>query len=147
MTLGCQLQYLNYRLINLRGWSKSDHDRMQLRNFCVLFWSNQKKCSEVNYPISRNLLETYVRIFQNITFICFHQNEKNWNNTVIFDQLVFYSSRMQCSNSIQFYGSCTVVKALAKIADEAGRKERNYILDTAWYFSLISMLLGMYFLT
>ena len=52
------------------------------------------------------------RIFQNITFICFHEDEKNWNNTVILDQLVFYSSRVQCSNSIQFYGSCTVVKLI-----------------------------------
>ena len=67
------------------------------------------------------------RIFQNITFICFHEDEKNWNNTVILDQLVFYSSRVQCSNSIQFYGSCTVVKALAKIADEFSERATVYI--------------------
>ena len=67
------------------------------------------------------------RIFQNINFICFHEDEKNWNNTVILDQLVFYSSRVQCSNSIQFYGSCTVVKALAKIADEFSKRTTVYL--------------------
>jgi hypothetical protein len=53
----------------------------------------------MNHSISGNLLETYVRLFQIITLICFQQDEKNWNNAAILDQ--FFFTVAECSAAIQ----------------------------------------------